>query len=459
MNSFIVDLGKTNLKCQLIGSNGDLLWAESRANVANTAAPYPHIDLEGIWQWLLECLRQVADQFPVAAINISTHGACAVLLDETGTPTLPAMDYEYEELDAIADGYDQVRPSFADTLSPRLPLGLNLGRQLWWQKVHFPEQFAQTRQLLLYPQYWAWRLSGIAASERTSLGCHTDLWLPEADAPSKLLNSLQLTHTLPPPISNWQPLGPITAEVAAATGLTQDCQVFPGVHDSNASLAWHLHNAGNLIDGAQELTVVSAGTWVITMAMGTDCRRLQESRDMLANVSVLGQLVACARFMGGREFEAICAETHASADDAVAADDIQQLVDEQVFALPNFAGNSGPYNDRAAAIEGRPHNGKALATLYLALMIDLELELLSAKGPILFGSTSLKNPLLCRLLAQLRPQQPILLSGQEAGSIIGCWVLTRWQQANIGQAYQRAKATQIQNLEDYQQRWRTAVSN
>lgn len=30
----------------------------------------------------------------------------------------------------------------------------------------------------MYPQYWALRLTGIAANEVTSLGCHTDLWNP-----------------------------------------------------------------------------------------------------------------------------------------------------------------------------------------------------------------------------------------------------------------------------------------
>jgi L-fuculokinase len=34
----------------------------------------------------------------------------------------------------------------------------------------------------MYPQYWAWRLCGAAASEATSLGCHTDLWHPVAPA-------------------------------------------------------------------------------------------------------------------------------------------------------------------------------------------------------------------------------------------------------------------------------------
>ncbi len=64
------------------------------------------------------------------------------------------------------------------TGSPTLPMGLNLGAQIHWQARRFPDAFAKTRHILMYPQYWAFRLTGVAASEATSLGCHTDLWAP-----------------------------------------------------------------------------------------------------------------------------------------------------------------------------------------------------------------------------------------------------------------------------------------
>ncbi len=41
------------------------------------------------------------------------------------------------------------------------------------------ELFSRAAHTLLYPQFWAWRLSGVMASEVTSLGCHSDLWLPQ----------------------------------------------------------------------------------------------------------------------------------------------------------------------------------------------------------------------------------------------------------------------------------------
>ncbi len=54
----------------------------------------------------------------------------------------------------------------------------------------FPGDFARVSTILTYPQYWAFRLTGVAANEVTSLGCHTDLWNPTAGAYSSLVDTL-----------------------------------------------------------------------------------------------------------------------------------------------------------------------------------------------------------------------------------------------------------------------------
>ena len=61
-----------------------------------------------------------------------------------------------------------------------------LGAQLHWQQKLFPQAFARATDLLLLPQYWAWRLSGTKATEVTSLGAHTHLWRPAEGAFSGL---------------------------------------------------------------------------------------------------------------------------------------------------------------------------------------------------------------------------------------------------------------------------------
>src|SRR5690606_16835259 len=128
-----------------------------------------------------------------------------------------------------------------------------------------------------------------AASEVTSLGCHTDLWNAVAQTYSSLPQQLGWLDKFAPLQAAWAPLGPLKPALVALTGLPADCQVMCGIHDSNASLLRYL--------GAARQTVLSTGTWMIAAAFGADLGVLREAADMLANTNALGQPVASARFM------------------------------------------------------------------------------------------------------------------------------------------------------------------
>ena len=62
------------------------------------------------------------------------------------------MDYEFAGVEEIEPFYAPLRPTFSQTFSPTLPVGLNLARQLAWQQRHFAEAFARAIYLLTYPQ-------------------------------------------------------------------------------------------------------------------------------------------------------------------------------------------------------------------------------------------------------------------------------------------------------------------
>ena len=117
-----------------------------------------------------------------------------------------------------------------------MPRGLNLGRQVFYLERHFPAEFATARAFLAYPQYFAWRLSGIMASEVTSLGAHTDLWRPTEGGLSTMVDRRGWRRLFPPMRHAWDTLGTLRLEVAAATGLAPEVRVICGAHDSNASL-------------------------------------------------------------------------------------------------------------------------------------------------------------------------------------------------------------------------------
>ncbi|TGR94354.1 carbohydrate kinase, partial [Mesorhizobium sp. M1C.F.Ca.ET.188.01.1.1] len=84
----------------------------------------------------------------IDAISITTHGATGALVDQSGELALPVLDYEFDGPDRLAQEYDAVRPPFAETGTPRLPVGLNLGAQFFWQQRRFPAEFAKATAML-----------------------------------------------------------------------------------------------------------------------------------------------------------------------------------------------------------------------------------------------------------------------------------------------------------------------
>ncbi|MCH8467193.1 MAG: carbohydrate kinase [Roseinatronobacter sp.] len=284
-----IDIGKTNAKVVLVGPNGAELTERRHKNLVLSGPPYPHFATEALVAFVLGALSEMAPR--IRAIVPVTHGACAALVDGQGELALPVLDYEHDGPDHTRATYRP--PPFSETGSPPLPAGLNLGAQLHWLEDRYPKAMSRAARLLMWPQWWAWRLCGIAAAEVTSLGCHTDLWCPESSAASSLARMRGWDQLLPPLRPADGVLGPILPEIARVTGLSASTQVLTGIHDSNASLLAYLKNT--------PCGILSTGTWIIAMALGSKRKMLDPTQDMLVNIAMDGRPVPTARFMGGRE--------------------------------------------------------------------------------------------------------------------------------------------------------------
>lgn len=450
----VLDVGKTNVKIHVFDER--LTSVESRLleNRVVDAEPYPHADVARVWDWTMDTLRELSDDYPISAIAVTAHGATAALVDRSrggDELAMPILDYEWSGVES-ASGYDDVRPSFSETLSPGLPSGLNVGRQLYWQQLEHPERFNAADAVLLYPQYWVYRLTGKLVSEPTSLGCHTDLWCPSRLEYSSLVERQGWRPLFPPLASAWEVAGPVAPTVADRSGLAADCRVHTSIHDSNASfLRYRLANP----DG--EFCVVSTGTWVVCMSAESSDIAMDESRDMLGNVDVFGNTVPCIRFMGGREYAEICARCNASTNDVPSEADVARLISDGCYALPDFSGGSGPFGGRPATIRGPVSGGAALASLYCALMIDCCLDLLSSGGDIVVDGSFTQDSLLCALVAQLRGDQTVFVSHDTAGTARGAAQLTRWSRPE-SVSLKRCEATTVSGLAGYASHWRELAS-
>ncbi|UFZ05724.1 sugar kinase [Bradyrhizobium ontarionense] len=440
------------MKAATFSSDGALVWERAMSNRVVPGPPYAHADVEQIWRFLLGALADANEVSPIAAIVPTTHGCAAALIDEDGL-VLPVMDYEFAGVEEIEPLYAPLRPPFSQTFSPALPAGQNIARQLAWQRRHFAEPFARAKYLLAYPQYWAWRLSGVAAAEVTSIGAHSDLWEPLHGRFSSVVSALDLSRLMPPLHPAYRRLAPIKPDIAAATGLADDTDVLCGVHDSNASLLPHLGSR------RQPFTLLSTGTWVILMAPGLNPDNLDPADDMLVNVDVEGRSVPTGRFMGGREYAAL-AGAQGNPDPASLA----RVIASGAMALPSFAGQGGggPFARYSGEILGdvASVDRAALATLYVALMSDVMLTRLGVvSGDIIVEGSFAADPCYGMLIAALRPTQPVFVSTDAAGTARGAAMLATWRTPCQAPPLTAVQPRAVEGLHAYRQAWARALSD
>lgn len=447
----VIDIGKTNAKLALVDLDARAEVAALRQpNRPRVDGPYPHHDVEALWAFILDALADLRRGHAIDAISVTTHGATAAIVDGAGELVVPVLDYEFDGPDTLRGAYERLRPPFAETGTPALPLGLNLGAQLFWQNRTCREAFERAAAILTFPQYWTWRLTGVMASEVTSLGCHTDLWNPGARDFSTLVDVMGWRRLFPPLRPSGAALGPLLPALAEYTGLDPRTPVFCGIHDSNASLLPHL------IDRKPPFAVVSTGTWAVAMAIGGRPAVLDPARDTLVNVNALGDPVPSARFMAGREFELVMAGRPQRWND----DDLAAVLEKAVMLLPSIVAGSGPFPRRSSGWTGpEPEGGERFvaASFYLALMAATCLDLIGAEGDVVVeGPMGSNEPFLTMLRAAAeRPVAKGRLSS--TGTSIGAALLAR-QAPSAGFAAQAETPHVAEAFRNYATTWRSMVA-
>ncbi|MCL7999483.1 FGGY-family carbohydrate kinase [Brucella sp. 21LCYQ03] len=416
----VLDIGKTNAKIVLLNAEtGKEIAGRRIPNTVLHNGPYPHYDIEMLWNFFIQGLTDFAKVPGFDAISITTHGASVVLLDKNGELAMPMLDYEHEYEAKIRADYALIKPPFEETYSPTLSQGLNVGAQLHYLKTAFPDEFAKVKTILTYPQYWAYRLTGVSCVEVTSLGCHTDLWLPERGTYSSLIKSLELEGKFPELRSAFDAIGTLHTQLGNEIELKLKVPVYCGIHDSNASLLTHL------IDRKPPFSVISTGTWVVCFAVGGNLTGLDPKRDTLANVDAYGRVVPSARYMGGREFDMMTQGF--SAPTTETSDEVLSLVLERsVMALPSAIPGCGPYPD----ISLRWLNAETASTeelyvaacLYAGMMTTTCIDLLSSNGPIIVEGPFATNRIYLTALAGFTKREVIAVSSS-TGTALGAGIL------------------------------------
>jgi sugar (pentulose or hexulose) kinase len=449
----VLDIGKTNVKLSAADAAGNILETLSTPNPVLPGPPYRHHDVLGLEGWLTEALATLGRRHAIEAIVPSGHGSGGVLVDADG-PAMPMIDYEDEPPARVTALYRTLAGDFRARGSPVMLGASHMARQMLWLEMDWPEAFARAQHFLGLPQYWAWRLSGVGASETTIMGAQSHLWAVRDGIPAPIVAARGWQRLLPPPCPPWTTLGPLRPEFVRRTGLSPQTRVLCGGHDS--SLNFYRYQAAGLSD----LTVISTGTWIVALSDAADIDALDEARGMTCNADPAGHPLAGALTMGGREFALIAgAQPNGARTDA---ETVKALVARGTYALPFFVDDDGllPGRSRRGEIVGPPpvdaKDRRALALLAAALLTDLLLDVFSRTGRIVLDGSFVADPLYPALIAALRPHASVQFDVHGYGVAAGAALLAGHEARTrpVPLALQPPATLDIPALAAYRARWR-----
>jgi xylulokinase len=243
-----VDAGTTRIRAIVFTPEGRVVAEGSRPTpVARPRPGWAEHDAEALWQAtcgaLLDATAPIARPARIRGIAVASVGEAFVALDDHGRPTCPVIAWYDErptpQLARLEAEIGKERLFALTGLSADPTFSLC---KLLWLKDNQPEALARTRLWLNVAHYLAWRLCGVPgadlslASRSLALDLHRRRWAVE------LIAEVGLSPAIFPEIrACGARLGSVTAEAAAATGLSTGCVV---------GVAGHDHIMGALATGA-----------------------------------------------------------------------------------------------------------------------------------------------------------------------------------------------------------------
>lgn len=456
----VLDIGKTVAKASLWDAAGAMIARESRANETVVAEYYRALDADGIDHWFGKTLAEFGKIGRIGAIVPVAHGAAAAILDKGGLAT-PVMDYESEIPSSIRAAYLGERDPESETGSPAMDLGLNLGLQLFYQQHILPELFNADTTIVPWAQYWAWRLSGVAACEVSSFGAHTDLWNPSQNCPSRMAVRMGWASRFAPFRKASDRVGQISAEWVKRSGLPDDVEIYAGIHDSNAALHAARANPDIATRGA---TILSTGTWFVSMRslasdQAFDIEKLPFDRGCLVNIDPGGRPVPTALFMGGRELDLLNAGGNhwidSPADQPALLEAATHCLSSGAMILPTQTPGIGPFACDKGEWVNRPSDAMqvtAAMALYVALVADAALDLIGSENILVVDGRFGNASVFTRALAALRGTTDMYTSSAENDVSLGALQLVRPGMHGTGQLN---RVTPLErSLFEYRDRWR-----
>jgi sugar (pentulose or hexulose) kinase len=401
----VLDIGKTNVKLTFVDSSNNKTLYSFRTKQENIIRHSIKIlNSNSIYEWALTKIVFVGRKYSLDKFVCTAHGTSIALIGEQNQEILACTDYEYK-FDKIFDHYKRLAPNFNESFTPFLENGLNIGQQIYYLYKKNPKMIKNTKFILTYPQYIAWKLSGNFSSEISYLGCHTHLWDFKKNKLSSFVKKLRLENKFPPMRKAWEVIG--QKKIA-----NSNLQIVNGVHDSNASYLYFKNS------NIKNFTLVTTGTWYIIFNQKTSLTNLNPNLDMLANIDVFGKPVPTIRFMGGREYDNLMKVFKITTNTKV----LKNFNYKNYLIYPSYA-SGGAFINKKININFFKKLKKGqiyyLICLYIAFVINFSLNKMKSSNTIILDGPITKNITIMKILSSLRPKQLVLKNKKEIGTTLG----------------------------------------
>jgi L-fuculokinase len=332
----IYDIGKTNKKCLVFSSNGNVVDEYMEVFEETTDEDgFPCDDLVKLEEWILGQYELLLknERYKIIGINFATYGASFVHIDNNGKPLTALYNYlkpyPAEILNQFLQTYfaNDAKAFALETASPAMGM-LNSSLQLYWLKHTQPQVWDKIQYSLHLPQYLHYLFTQKAFSDYTSIGCHTGLWNFEnnnyqqwvvAEGIDKKLASLQEQ-----PIFNGD-----------------NILIGIGLHDSSSAIIPYLQQY------EAPFLLISSGTWCINLNPFNQQKltAVELKNDALHFLQANGKSVKASRIFLGREhdFQAARIATHFNvANDFYKSIGIAENADIDNNFIPACMEGSGP---------------------------------------------------------------------------------------------------------------------
>ncbi|MEN3333246.1 MAG: xylulokinase [Blastocatellia bacterium] len=256
-----IDISTTGAKALLTDDTGRVVASASTPLVLSTPRPlWSEQNPEDWWHAITMSIRQALDEAgttgdEIAAIGLTGQMHGLVLLDDKGDVLRPAILWNDQRCGAECDLIrERIGTARLIQITGNDALTGFTAPKLVWVQRHEPDIFNLARNVLLPKDYVRYKLTGAMAMDKAD-GSGTILFdLQSRDWSAEVLDALEIPRAwMPPTYEGPQMTGAVTAEAAAATGLSAGTPVMAGGGDQAA--------------GAVGVGAVKAG--VVSLVLGT----------------------------------------------------------------------------------------------------------------------------------------------------------------------------------------------